>query len=43
MASRPETTSAVAPAQLVSLKTFLQIWPILLVTVVAGLILGAQH
>ena len=42
-AIRPEPTSIATPAKFVSLKTFLQIWPVLLVVVITGLTLAAQH
>jgi hypothetical protein len=42
-ANQPERAPIAAPAKFVSLKTFLQIWPVLLAVVITGLTLAAQH
>ena len=42
-ANQPASAPIAVPTKFVSLKTFLQIWPVLLAVVITGLTLAAQH
>ena len=43
LAASKANQPAAVPTKFVSLKTFLQIWPVLVAVVITGLTLAAQH